>query len=74
MTSALRLSTQTSFETAWQLGQLRFLQELLWISRCPQSVHWFTLHPRFPVLQFKIARDVLSCTVERSGYLLQNAS
>ena len=50
MTSALRLSTQSSLFTAWQLGQLRLRQELLWNSVCPQSGQMLTLQPNAPVL------------------------
>ena len=45
MTSALRLSTQSSLFTAWQLGQLRLRQELLWNSVCPQSGQMRTEQP-----------------------------
>ena len=50
MTSALRLSTQISLFTAWQLGQLRLRQELLWTSVWPQSGQMLTLQPNAPVL------------------------
>lgn len=62
MTSALRLSTQISLFTAWQLGQLRLRQELLWNSVCPQSGHWEILIPSFPDLQFRIAWEALRWT------------
>jgi len=62
MTSALRLSTQISFMTAWQLGQFRFRQELLWIWVCPQSAHRAALHPSLPDLQFKMACEAFLCT------------
>ena len=65
MTSALRLSTQISFCTAWQFGQLRLRQELLWISMCPQSVHWLKLKPSLPDLQFIMAWAAFRCTSVR---------
>ena len=42
---------QISFKTAWQFGQFRLRQELLWNSVWPHSVHWQALAPRAPDLQ-----------------------
>ena len=59
MTSALRLSTQTSFLTAWQLGQLRFLQEQGRMSVCPQESQRLRLKPSFPDLQERMSMEAL---------------
>ena len=46
MASVLSLSTQISLFTAWQLGQLRLRQELLWTSVWLQSGQMLTLQPQ----------------------------
>ena len=50
MASVLSLSTQISLFTAWQLGQLRLRQELLWTSVWLQSGQMLTLQPNVLVL------------------------
>ena len=60
MTSALRLSTQSSLFTAWQLGQLRLRQELLWNSVCPQSGQMRTEQPNAPVLHRRMDMAITS--------------
>ena len=67
MTPVLRLSTQISFWAAWQLGQLRLRQELLCISKWPHSVHWLTLYPSLPDLQFKMAWEAFRWTSDWQG-------
>ena len=64
MTSAFLLSIQSSLRSAWQLGQLRLRQELLWKSMCPQSAQTETLQPSFPDLHAMMEEAAFICTGE----------